>query len=29
MSYCVNCGVELDPGAQACPLCGQYAESME
>lgn len=25
MSYCVNCGVELDPGAQACPLCGTPA----
>lgn len=22
MSYCVNCGVELDAAAQACPLCG-------
>ena len=22
MSYCVNCGVELDPGAARCPLCG-------
>lgn len=22
MSYCVNCGVELDPTATACPLCG-------
>ena len=21
MSYCVNCGVELDPTASACPLC--------
>lgn len=21
MSYCVNCGVELDPTAAACPLC--------
>ncbi|WP_455582531.1 DUF6320 domain-containing protein [Dysosmobacter sp.] len=21
MSYCVNCGVELNPGAQVCPLC--------
>ncbi len=21
MSYCVNCGVELDPSLQACPLC--------
>lgn len=21
MSYCVNCGVELDPTAHACPLC--------
>ena len=21
MSYCVNCGVELDPSARACPLC--------
>lgn len=21
MSYCVNCGVELDPGAEECPLC--------
>lgn len=22
MSYCVNCGVELDPTAAFCPLCG-------
>ena len=22
MSYCVNCGVELDPSAKTCPLCG-------
>lgn len=22
MSYCVNCGVELDAAAAACPLCG-------
>ena len=22
MSYCVNCGVELDPGVTHCPLCG-------
>ena len=21
MSYCVNCGVELDGSLQACPLC--------
>ena len=21
MSYCVNCGVELNPGARECPLC--------
>lgn len=21
MSYCVNCGVELDPTAKSCPLC--------
>ncbi|MDE5679233.1 MAG: hypothetical protein K2I01_02205, partial [Lachnospiraceae bacterium] len=21
MSYCVNCGVELDKSLQACPLC--------
>lgn len=21
MSYCVNCGVELDPSAHTCPLC--------
>lgn len=21
MSYCVNCGVELDPSAKKCPLC--------
>ncbi len=21
MSYCVNCGVELEPAAKACPLC--------
>ncbi len=22
MSYCVNCGVELDASAEVCPLCG-------
>ncbi len=22
MSYCVNCGVELDPSLDRCPLCG-------
>jgi hypothetical protein len=22
MSYCVNCGVELEPALRACPLCG-------
>lgn len=22
MSYCVNCGVELEKGAKKCPLCG-------
>ena len=22
MSYCVKCGVELDEGAERCPLCG-------
>lgn len=22
MSYCVNCGVELDSGVKKCPLCG-------
>ena len=22
MSYCVNCGVELNPSTQNCPLCG-------
>lgn len=22
MSYCVNCGVELDPSEKLCPLCG-------
>lgn len=21
MSYCVNCGVELDASLEACPLC--------
>ena len=21
MSYCVNCGVELDPSLKSCPLC--------
>ena len=21
MSYCVNCGVELDPSLTSCPLC--------
>ena len=21
MSYCVNCGVELDPSLKKCPLC--------
>ena len=25
MSYCVNCGVELDPIAKTCPLCGTPA----
>ena len=25
MSYCVNCGVELNPGAALCPLCGTPA----
>ncbi len=25
MSYCVNCGVELNPGAEECPLCGTPA----
>ncbi len=25
MSYCVNCGVELDPGTAVCPLCGTPA----
>lgn len=25
MSYCVNCGVELDPAAAVCPLCGTAA----
>ena len=25
MSYCVNCGVELDPSAKICPLCGTPA----
>lgn len=23
--YCVNCGVELNPGAERCPLCGTPA----
>ena len=23
--YCVNCGVELNPGAERCPLCGTTA----
>ena len=22
MSYCVNCGVELEKSEKACPLCG-------
>ena len=22
MSYCVNCGVELDAAIKSCPLCG-------
>ena len=22
MSYCVNCGVELEKSEQRCPLCG-------
>mgnify|MGYP003319684451 CR=1 FL=1 len=22
MSYCVNCGVELEKACKACPLCG-------
>ena len=21
MSYCVNCGVKLDPSLERCPLC--------
>lgn len=25
MSYCVKCGVELDEGAERCPLCGTPA----
>ena len=25
MSYCVNCGVGLDPSAKTCPLCGTPA----
>lgn len=25
MSYCVNCGVELNPSAKTCPLCGTPA----
>lgn len=25
MSYCVHCGVELNPAATACPLCGTPA----
>ena len=25
MSYCVNCGVELNPSACTCPLCGTPA----
>ena len=25
MSYCVNCGVELDDSAERCPLCGTPA----
>lgn len=25
MSYCVNCGVELDKGERKCPLCGVEA----
>ena len=25
MSYCVNCGVKLNPGAKVCPLCGTPA----
>ncbi len=25
MSYCVNCGVQLDPAAKKCPLCGTPA----
>lgn len=24
MSYCVHCGVELDPTAASCPLCGTH-----
>lgn len=24
MSFCVNCGVELDDGIEICPLCGNY-----
>ena len=25
MAYCVSCGVELDPAAKVCPLCGTPA----
>jgi len=24
MTVCVNCGIELDDGIRACPLCGEY-----
>lgn len=24
MSFCINCGVELDDGLAVCPLCGMY-----
>lgn len=27
MSYCINCGVELEEGINKCPLCGVTADS--
>jgi len=29
MPYCVQCGVELDPDAQSCPLCSTHVISLE
>ena len=29
MSYCTNCGVELDEGLTSCPLCGFTSENKD